>query len=261
MTLTPITINPDSFPADLRPLLRNAMCYDSACSPEMRVIFIDKDNGYFLKIGSQGALTRQAEHMRYFHKKDLTARVLSYISEEMDYLLTEKIHGDDCTAEKYLARPEKLCDLLAEQLLRLHAMDFSDCPTQNHTAWYLAKTGENYRNGTYNKDDFPDSFGYKNEAEAWAVVQANRNILQNTALIHGDYCLPNVMLNDWHFAGFIDLDNAGVGDSHVDIFWAIWSLRFNLHTDNYRQRFIDAYGRSKIDEEKLHIIAAMEVFL
>jgi kanamycin kinase len=33
-----------------------------------------------------------------------------------------------------------------------------------------------------------------------------------------------------------------------------------LHTDAYRDRFFDAYGRDRVDEDKLRIIAAAEVF-
>ena len=79
-------------------------------------------------------------------------------------------------------------------------------------------------------------------------------------LTHGDYCLPNILLDDWRFAGFIDLDSGGVGDRHVDLFWGIWSLGFNLKTDRYRERFLDAYGRDKIEEERLRTVAAVEVF-
>jgi kanamycin kinase len=78
--------------------------------------------------------------------------------------------------------------------------------------------------------------------------------------LHGDYCLPNIILDDWQFSGFIDLDNSGVGDRHVDLFWATWTLFFNLKTDKYRERFIDAYGREKVDEDMLRAIAAIEVF-
>ena len=59
---------------------------------------------------------------------------------------------------------------------------------------------------------------------------------------------------------FIDLDGAGVGDRHVDLFWGAWTLGFNLGTDKYRERFFDAYGRDAIDAEKLTVIAAAEVF-
>ena len=79
-------------------------------------------------------------------------------------------------------------------------------------------------------------------------------------LLHGDYCLPNIMLDNWRFSGFIDVGNGGVGDRHVDLFWGAWTLNFNLGTDKYRERFFDAYGRDKLEPDKLRTIAAFEVF-
>ena len=260
MELKPIKIDVLAYPTELHPLLSSGNLYDSSCSPEACVIFIDKDGGYFLKSAPKGKLEREAINMRYFHSKGLSANVLSYVSTTEDWLLTEKIHGDDCISAKYLKQPNKLCDTLAERLVILHSLDFAECPMQNHTEWYLASAERNKRMGTYNKDEFPDSFGYVNEEEAWAIVEAHSQILKNDTLLHGDYCLPNIILNNWKFAGFIDLDNAGVGDKHVDVFWATWSLFFNLHTHEYRERFIDAYGRDKIDEDVLRVVAAIEVF-
>lgn len=77
---------------------------------------------------------------------------------------------------------------------------------------------------------------------------------------HVDFCLPNIILKDGNFGGYIDLDSSGAGDRHVDIFWAIWSLSFNLKTDIFRERFVDAYGRSNIEEDILRTVAAFEVF-
>jgi kanamycin kinase len=72
--------------------------------------------------------------------------------------------------------------------------------------------------------------------------------------------LPNILLKDWAFSGFIDLGNAGIGDRHIDLFWGSWTLWFNLKTDAYRERFYDAYGRDKIDTELIRVVAAAEVF-
>ena len=79
-------------------------------------------------------------------------------------------------------------------------------------------------------------------------------------LLHSDYCLPNILLDRWRFSGFVDLDTGGVGDRHVDLFWAIWSLNYNLKTGKYRERFLDAYGREDVQEELFRVIAAVEVF-
>ena len=67
-------------------------------------------------------------------------------------------------------------------------------------------------------------------------------------------------MKDWNLSGFIDLGAGGVGDRHIDLFWGAWTLNFNLHTDKYRERFFDAYGRDKIDVEIINAIGAAEVF-
>jgi kanamycin kinase len=51
-----------------------------------------------------------------------------------------------------------------------------------------------------------------------------------------------------------------VGDRHIDLFWGAQTFLFNLKTDRYRERFFDAYGRDKIDPERLRLVGACEVF-
>jgi len=68
------------------------------------------------------------------------------------------------------------------------------------------------------------------------------------------------MLDDRSLAGFIDLGSAGIGDCHIDLFRCAWSLYRNLKTDAYRNRFFDAYGRDKVDDELLCVVAAFSVF-
>lgn len=259
--LTPIAL-PDltAYPDELHSLLRGVKLYDSSCSPEARVVFIDKDGGYFLKSAPKGALEREAAMTRYFHGKGLAASVLLYRSTERDWLLTEKVPGDDCTADRYLAAPQRLADTLAERLSILHAADFSGCPIPNHTERYLARAEEGRCAGKFAAALFPKPWAPSSADEAWAMVEKDRHRLRADTLLHGDYCLPNLILNDWSFSGFIDLDSSGVGDRHVDLFWATWTLNFNLKTDRYRQRFLDAYGRGKVEEEMLRLIAAIEVF-
>jgi kanamycin kinase len=107
---------------------------------------------------------------------------------------------------------------------------------------------------------FLDRWGYTSAEEAWEVVETQGRSLCSDTLLHGDYCLPNILLDEWQFGGFIDLDKGGVGDRHVDLFWALWSISFNLKTNQYRNRFIDVYGRDKVDEDMLRVVAAVEVF-
>ena len=52
-----ITPNIDDFPEVFHPLMKDAKIYDSSCSREARVVYIDRDNGYFLKCSPAGTLT------------------------------------------------------------------------------------------------------------------------------------------------------------------------------------------------------------
>ncbi len=242
-------------------LARGARIYDSSCSPEARVYFIERDGGYYLKRSAAGTLAREAQMTGYFHRKGLGANVLSYSTfGEFDWLLTSRVQGEDCTHEIYKSEPKRLCDLLATKLRELHELDFSDCPVQDRMSEYIALAERNFSTGNYSTEHFPDNFGYRSAQEAYTALQMGKNELKNEVLLHGDYCFPNVMLDGWCFSGFIDLGNGGVGDRHVDLFWGAWSLGFNLGTQEYRERFFDAYGRDKIIEEKLKTVAAAEVF-
>lgn len=255
-----IDINIKEFPNSFRALIDNAAVYDSSCSKEAKVYFIDRDGGYYLKKSEKGALKHEAEMTRFFFSRDLSAEVMAYETGDNDWLLTRRIPGEDCTFHTYLENPEKLCEKTALILRQLHDSDICGCPVDNRIAEYLETVGMNYRNGQYDLGLFCGEWSFKSAEEAFELVQRNKEYLKSDVLIHGDYCLPNILLDNWNFSGFIDLDCAGIGDRHIDIFWGVWTLWFNLGTAKYKDRFLDAYGRDKIDNELLKTVAAAEIF-
>ena len=252
---------PFELPCELLRFTEGARIFDSSCSPEARVYFIDKDGGYYLKKSAPGTLEKEAEMTRYFNTLGLGAEVLYYNRVgEQDLLLTSRVLGEDCTHLDYLSEPKRLVDTLAYRLRRLHETDFKCCPVQNHTENYINTVKKNFESGSYDKSQFPDSFGYRTAEEAFAVFKEAESSFKCDTLLHGDYCLPNIMLDNWRFSGFIDVGNGGVGDRHVDLFWGTWTLWFNLKTNKYRERFFDAYGRDKIEPFMIKAVAAAEVF-
>ena len=260
MKRTPIIVSPDEFPQEYHTLLRGAPIFDSSCSPAAKVYFINRDGGYYLKRSAKDSLRTEALLTQYFHEKGFATEVLSYLSNEQDWFLTRRVVGEDCTHALYLDDPKRLCETTATLLRQLHESDFSGCPVNDRISTYCKTAEENHRNGLYDPSLFPKGWGFKDAEEAWSIVEQNRKYLKSDTLLHGDYCLPNVMLDNWKFSGFIDLGNGGVGDRHIDLFWGAWTLFYNLKTDAYCDRFLDAYGRDKIENEMLRVIAAFEVF-
>lgn len=261
MKRTRIVPNLSDFPAELYPLLQKYPVFDSSCSAAARVWFLDGQGGLYLKSAPAGSLKTEADMTAYFHSKGLGPQVLDYRTENADWLLTRAVPGEDCTFRPYLEDPKRLCDTLAPLLRQLHDTNPSGCPVPNHTARYRARAEENHAKGLCDLNLFPnEGWGFSSAEEAWAEVCRNGMYLKNDTLLHGDYCLPNIMLDNWRFSGFIDLDSGGVGDRHVDLFWGVWTLFFNLKTNQFYHRFLDAYGRDAVEEEALRTITAFEIF-
>ena len=260
MKRTLITPNINEIHPSFHQLMKSSPVYDSSCSPFAKVWYIEKDGGYFLKKSEKGTLEKEALLTRYFAEKGLSAKVLSYVSEDSDWLLTERVNGEDCTFSKYREDPQRLCDTLAEILRSLHQMSANDCPIQNRTADYLAGAEKNYLAGMFDPSYCMPDLAPKTADEAWKIVSEKKHLLKSDTLLHGDYCLPNVLLDDWTLSGFIDLGAAGIGDKHVDLYWGAWTLNFNLKTDKYRKRFFDVYGRDEVDEEMISLIGVIESF-
>ena len=60
-------------------------------------------------------------------------------------------------------------------------------------------------------------------------------------LIHGDYCLPNVLVNDGRLSGLVDVGGAGLGSPEKDLAAGVWTLQYN-YGKGLAATFLDGYG-------------------
>lgn len=67
-------------------------------------------------------------------------------------------------------------------------------------------------------------------------------------LIHGDFCLPNILVTNENNIGYIDLGDAGIGDPWRDYAWCIWSLEYNLNSKDYTAYLLEKLN-IKFDEK------------
>lgn len=239
--MTPVSTASLNLPEPLIRFVGTSAFYECSGLSWAKTYFVDKAPGYFLKIERPGRLYREQLMYRYFHKKALAPDVEWFETLDRDYMLTRGAPGRDGTWQGHLDRPEALAEIYGETLRALHSIDAADCPVRDLVNEWMTSV-EKYPE----RDDAdPALFPVRDE------ILANRHLLKNDALIHGDYCLPNIMLEDFRFSGFIDLGLAGIGDSHIDLYYGCWSLGYNLKTDAYRQRFLSAYGLDRVNEERI----------
>ena len=265
-----LEIIPDFFPSSLKELAYGGTIYDSSCSKEAQVYFLDKGDGLYIKSAAKGSLEKEAMLTSLFHRLGLSAEVIDYFShEEKDYLITRSIPGEDCVYRVYQDDPKRLASTTGSLLRMLHEIDFSSLTQGNlsqdgfqyadRLSSFIENVNRGERGSFYEPDLFAELWEFKDFNEAWNAAKAGLPFLKRDALIHGDYCLPNIILDDWKFSGFIDLGCGGIADRHIDLLWGIATLKFNLKTTEYNHYFIDAYGKALIEPEKLRLIAAMEM--
>lgn len=247
----------EMYPCEIKPYLSGAKIYDSSCSEAAKVLYADKDEGYFVKCASKGELLTEKEMAEFFWKKGFGVEVMEYVSKDKDYLVTRRAKGEDATHQNYLDNPKRLCDVLGEGLRMLHQSDKADCPVQNRLTTYFETVKKNHEKGVFDASFINKSIAME---DAWKIACEGIGTLKCDSVIHGDYCLPNIVLEGFKPTAFIDVGNGGIGDRHIDLFWGAWSLWYNLKTDKYRQRFFDAYGRDMIDEDIIRLVEVMECF-
>ena len=60
-------------------------------------------------------------------------------------------------------------------------------------------------------------------------------------LVHGDFCLPNVLVHQGKLSGLVDLGDAGLASPETDLAAGVWTLQYN-YGKGFARAFLDAYS-------------------
>lgn len=127
--------------------------------------------------------------------------------------------------------------LLADGLHMLQAVDIWECPVENTLDHKLKSALYNIEHGLVDMDDFEEGNNFDSPMEVYRWLTENRPP-EELCFTHGDFCLPNIFINDKEVTGFIDVGRGGIADKWQDIALCVRSLGYNLrHTE--QQEYID----------------------
>lgn len=168
------------------------------------------------------------------------------------YLLMSKANGKMACNDNLLHKPDKLIDLLCDGLHQLWNVDISNCPSDFSLNKKLILAENRVNNNLCTMDDAePSTYGkngYKNPAELLLWLKRNKPA-EKLVLSHGDYCLPNIFVNNNCVSGFIDLGRCGKADIYQDIALCYRSLKHNyvgktddLTVKNYCNELFEKLG-------------------
>jgi kanamycin kinase len=157
-------------------------------------------------------------------------------------LITEALPGRDATDPAWRAETPALVRALAQGLRGFHeAVGEEWCPFRFGVERALDHVRYRVAAGVIDPDGFHPEHAHLTPAGALAELEATAPAEEDLVVCHGDYCPPNVLLENGRVTGYVDLGELGVADRWWDIAVGAWSVGWNFGVD-FEPLFYEAYG-------------------
>ncbi len=186
--------------------------------------------------------------------------VLSFVEDHgKEFLLMSALPGSDASSIPGGDSSPDVVRLLAAGLRMVHEISIDQCPFDTSLQGEIERVRFNVANGLVNEAEFDNHRRGQSAQDLFEELLSSRPADEDLVFTHGDYCLPNVLIDGNEVAGFVDWSRAGVADRYKDIALVIRSLRWNL--GEYLERdFFDVYGISDPDEPKIEYYMLLDEF-
>ena len=221
-----------SIPTKIQTLIENKPFIIDEIGMSENQMLIFEDMVLKIENNSEGA-EKQIKMMQWLQDRVPVPKILAHeVENDKSYLLMSKMGGQMSCDIDYLEQPNILLEALAEGLKSLWEVDIIGCPCMRDLDTILTEARKRVEQELVDIEDAePTTFGengFKSPEELLEWLDNNRPDFE-PVFSHGDYCLPNIFLEDEKVVGFIDLDRAGVGDKWQDIALCYRSLKHNFN--------------------------------
>jgi kanamycin kinase len=161
---------------------------------------------------------------------------------EVEWLVTVALPGVDATDDRLRSDPESLVPLLGAGLRAFHeAMPADGCPFDFRLDVALPHCARRVREGSVPRDELHLQWKDLGPDGILSELVATRPATEDAVVCHGDYCFPNVLIEDGHIAGYLDLGALGLADRWWDIAIGAWSTTWNVDP-KWEPLFYEGYG-------------------
>jgi len=158
------------------------------------------------------------------------------------WMVTDSLPGLDATDASLIRHPKRLVRILARGLRRFHDAPAHRCPFDFRLDVALAHARNRLESGMIDPHrDFHQEYGHLSAQDGVDLLERTRPGSEDLVVCHGDYCLPNVLIENGKASGFLDLGELGVADRWWDLAVASWSATWNLGP-GLEDLFFSEYG-------------------
>ena len=163
-------------------------------------------------------------------------------TNEIDWMLTAALPGMDATAAELRLDPAGLVASLARGLRQFHKAPTEECPFDSTNETAIKVVRRRIEAGQVNPEThFHPEHSHFTPESALSDLERLQPTSEDLVVCHGDYCLPNVLIENGEVTGFLDLGELGVADRWRDLAVATWSVTWNVGP-GWERHFLKAYG-------------------
>ncbi|QPC82684.1 aminoglycoside 3'-phosphotransferase [Phototrophicus methaneseepsis] len=206
-------------------------------------------------------LESEAARMRWLGAYLPVPEVIDFaINEQGAYLLMHAVPGKIACDAAFQDRISHVVKALAAGLRQFHAVPIQDCPFDQRREVQIAEARQRMVKQLIDMDDFEPQWQGRSASALYDELLRNRPAGEDLVLTHGDFCLPNMLIDPatMQVSGFVDLGRAGISDRYTDLALTARSLAMNWGKP-YVPLLFDAYG-IKPDAAKLHFYTLLDEF-
>ncbi len=157
-------------------------------------------------------------------------------------LVTDALPGRDATDPVWRDDRRALVLALGRGLRAFHeAVGEDRCPFRFEVARALEHVSRRVRRGDIDRTDLHAEHASLTPAAALTQLEATAPADEDLVVCHGDYCAPNVLLEQGVVTGYVDLGELGVADRWWDIAVGSWSAGWNFGVE-LEPCFYEGYG-------------------
>jgi aminoglycoside 3'-phosphotransferase II len=211
-------------------------------------------------VGQQNGLTREKARLDWLANIGIAVpHVLGYYEKsDRVWLEMTAIQGENaCESD---LNPSTKVYLIAQALRDLHETNVSSCPFDEGVEIKLKLAAQNIKHGLVDEQDFDaDHLGVSSNSLLKRAYAMHQDLSKDIVLTHGDACMPNIILKDDVFSGFVDCGKFGLADRYQDLALAARSIKRNLG-DEFVRTFFAAYGLLELDQRKLYFYRLLDEF-
>ncbi|MHA2216438.1 MAG: phosphotransferase [Candidatus Hodarchaeales archaeon] len=143
--------------------------------------------------------------------------------------------------------------------MRIHSLDISECPFDNSLFFQIEYVKNRIKNGLINEQLFDPIRKGRTTNSIYEELMRTKPQSEDLVFTHGDYCLPNIIINNNDISGFIDFGLGGISDRYLDIGICVRSIIYNFG-EKWIPYFLKEYGLSVVDNEKITFYQLLDEF-